>query len=211
MLGSRTDTVGGAVEGAPRRRRLNGTVPRIVAGWAGSLQLAVPPDGTRPTSDRTREALFSMLASRGAIEGARVLDLYAGSGAFGLEALSRGAASAVLVEKAPRAARVIRENVARLRRAASGPLDAEVVQQAVRSYLAGARPGVGLAFLDPPYDLADAEVAADLVALAPLLLPDAVVLVERSSRSPVPALPPGLVLERTRTYGDTAVHVLTPG
>lgn len=184
-------------------------MPRIVAGWAGSLQLAVPPDGTRPTSDRTREALFSMLESRDAIEGAAVLDLYAGSGAFGLEALSRGAASAVLVEKAPRAAKAIRGNVARLRRAAPGPLDAQVVQQSVATFLAaGGR--FGLVFLDPPYDLPDADVAADLAALAPLLTEDAVVLVERSSRSPAPLLPPGLLLERTRTYGDTAVHLLTP-
>jgi 16S rRNA (guanine966-N2)-methyltransferase len=79
----------------------------------------------------------------------------------------------------------------------------------VEAYLAGAPGGVGLAFLDPPYDLPDARVAADLAALAPLLAPDAVVLVERSSRSPVPALPDGLALERSRTYGDTAVHVLS--
>ncbi|RIX28452.1 RsmD family RNA methyltransferase [Amnibacterium setariae] len=183
---------------------------RIVAGWAGSLQLAVPPEGTRPTSDRTREALFSMLESRDAIGGARVLDLYAGSGAFGLESLSRGAASAVLVDKAPRAVRVLRENAARLRKAARGPLEVNVVQQSVHPFLASAASGVGLAFLDPPYDLSDEHVAADLVALAPLLTPEAVVLVERSSRSPEPALPASLVLERTRTYGDTAVHVIAP-
>lgn len=184
-------------------------MPRIVAGWAGSLQLAVPSDGTRPTSDRTREALFSVLESRDAIEGAAVADLYAGSGAFGLEALSRGAASAVLVEKAPRAARVIRDNVARLRKAAPGPLDVQVVQQSVATFLAsGGR--FGLVFSDPPYDLPDADVAADLAALAPLLTDDAVVLVERSSRSPALLLPPGLALGRTRTYGDTAVHLLTP-
>jgi 16S rRNA (guanine966-N2)-methyltransferase len=185
-------------------------MPRIVAGWAGSLQLAVPPDGTRPTSDRTREALFSMLESRDAIAGAAVLDLYAGSGAFGLESLSRGAASAVLVEKAPRAVRVIRDNIGRLRKAAPGPLDVQAVQQAVASYLATAAGGIGLAFLDPPYDLPDEQVEADLAALAPLLVPEAVVLVERSSRSPLPVLPPALVLERTRTYGDTAVHVVVP-
>jgi 16S rRNA (guanine966-N2)-methyltransferase len=185
-------------------------VPRIVSGWAGSLQLAVPPDGTRPTSDRTREALFSMLEARDAIAGAAVVDLYAGSGAFGLEALSRGAASAVLVERAPRAARTIRDNVARLRKAADGPLDVQVVQQAVSGYLAQAPGGIGLAFLDPPYDLSEADVAADLIALAPLLIPEALVLLERSSRSPEPVLPADLVLERTRTYGDTAVHLLTP-
>jgi 16S rRNA (guanine966-N2)-methyltransferase len=185
-------------------------VPRIVAGWAGSLQLAVPSDGTRPTSDRTREALFSMLESRDAIAGAAVLDLYAGSGAFGLEALSRGAASAVLVEKAPRAVRVIRDNIARLRKAAPHPLEVQAVQQTVGSFLSRAEGGVGLVFLDPPYDLPDGDVEGDLAALVPLLAPDAVVLVERSSRSPAPALPAGLLLERSRPYGDTAVHVIVP-
>lgn len=183
-------------------------MPRIVAGWAGSLQLAVPADGTRPTSDRTREAIFSMLEARDAVEGAAVLDLYAGSGAFGLEAVSRGAASAVLVEKAPKAVRVVRDNIARLRRAAREPIDVRVVQQAVGAFLAAAQADVGLAFLDPPYDLPDDQMAADLAALAPLLTADAVVVVERSSRSPAPVLPAGLVLDRTRIYGDTAVHVL---
>ncbi|WP_375388895.1 RsmD family RNA methyltransferase [uncultured Amnibacterium sp.] len=185
-------------------------MPRIVAGWAGSLQLAVPPDGTRPTSDRTREALFSMLEARDAIRGAAVVDLYAGSGALGLEAVSRGAASAVLVEKAPRAVRTIRDNVRRVERAAPAPIEVRVAPQSVEAFLAGAAGGIGLAFLDPPYDLPDAQVAADLAALAPLLVPDAVVLVERSSHSPAPLLPPGLELERTRAYGDTAVHVLVP-
>ena len=186
-------------------------VPRIVAGWAGSLQLAVPPDGTRPTSDRTREALFSMLDARGAVEGAAVLDLYAGSGAFGLEAMSRGAASAVLVERAPRAAKVVRDNLARLRKAAPGPLDVQVAQQAVRAHLAQPGPAADLVLLDPPYDLGDDDVAGDLVALLPRLGPEPVVLLERSSRSPEPVLPPGLLLERTRRYGDTAVHVLVRG
>ena len=185
-------------------------MPRIVAGWAGSLQLAVPSDGTRPTADRTREALFSMLESRDAIADAAVADLYAGSGAFGLEALSRGAASVVLVDKAPRAVQVLRANAARVRRAAPGPVEVRVVQQSVEAFLAAADGGLGLVLLDPPYDLPDARIEADLVALAPLLTSDAVVLVERSSRSPAPALPPTLELERTRRYGDTAVHVVAP-
>ena len=185
-------------------------MPRIVAGWAGSLQLAVPPDGTRPTSDRTREAIFSMLEARDAIEGAAVVDLYAGSGALGLEALSRGAASVVLVEKAPRAAKVIRDNVGRMRKAAPGPLDATVVQQSVSTWLGSAAPGIGLAFLDPPYSIPDAQVVGDLAALVPLLTEDAVVLLERSSRSGDPALPPGLELVRTRSKGDTALHLLVP-
>ncbi|MFD1722486.1 16S rRNA (guanine(966)-N(2))-methyltransferase RsmD [Amnibacterium endophyticum] len=186
-------------------------MPRIVAGWAGSLQLAVPPDGTRPTSDRTREALFSMLEARDAVDGAAVLDLYAGSGALGLESLSRGAASAVLVERAPRAARVIRENVARLRRAAPAPLDVRVAQQAARAFLAAPGGAFDLVLSDPPYDLAEADVAADLVALLPHLTAEPLVLLERSVRSPAPVLPDGLVLERTRTYGDTAVHLLVRG
>lgn len=206
MLRGATDNAG---DPAPPAVREAWRVPRIIAGWAGSLQLAVPPDGTRPTSDRTREAVFSMLESRHAIAGAAVLDLYAGSGAFGLEALSRGAASAVLVEQAPKAARAIRGNLERLRRAAPGPLDAQVAQQTVGAYLAAAPAGIGLAFLDPPYDAPPGQVAADLEALAPLLTPDAVVLVERASRSPAPVPPAPLRLERTRTYGDTAVHVLT--
>lgn len=186
-------------------------MPRIVAGWAGSLRLAVPQGGTRPTSDRMREALFAGLQARGAVEGARVLDLYAGSGALGLEALSRGAASAVLVERAPRAARAIRDNVARLRRAAEHDLDVRVVQQAVRPFLARAGEPVDLVLLDPPYDLADAEVDADLAALLPRLSPDALVVVERSARSRAPLPPAGLALERTRVSGDTAVHLLVRG
>lgn len=185
-------------------------MPRIVAGWAGSLQLAVPPDGTRPTSDRTREAIFSMLEARDAIEGAAVVDLYAGSGALGLEAMSRGAASVVLVEKAPRAAKVIRDNVGRMRKAAPGPFDATVVQQSTSTWLGSAAPGIGLAFLDPPYSIPDAQVAGDLAALVPLLTPDAVVLLERAARSGDPVLPPGLELVRSRSKGDTAVHLLVP-
>lgn len=185
-------------------------MPRIIAGWAGSLQLAVPPTGTRPTSDRTREALFSMLEARDAIAGAAVLDLYAGSGAFGLEALSRGAASAVLVERAPRAARTLRDNAARLQRAAPGRLEVRVDQRAVDAYLAGASATADLVFSDPPYDVDEDQVARDLVALVPLLRPDALVLLERSSRSPAPVLPEGLELERTRLYGDSAVHLLVP-
>lgn len=204
MLRRRSDTRAAA------RIHQAGGVPRIVAGWAGSLQLQVPPDGTRPTADRTREALFSILDARGAVQDAAVLDLYAGSGALGLEALSRGAASAVLVEQAPRAVRALRKNVARLARAAPGPLDVAVAARSVRAFLVGASGPFDLVFADPPYDLPDAEVGGDLRALAPLLAPDALVVVERSSRSPAPPLPEGLVLDRTRGYGDSAVHLLTP-
>src|SRR5689334_15415760 len=119
---------------------------RIVAGFAGSLALQVPKSGTRPTSDRVREAIFSALDARDAVRGARVLDRYAGSGALGLEAVSRGAASAVLVEKNAAAAQVCRRNATALiaaarssSRQASHPLPTiEVRASAVAPYLTGA-------------------------------------------------------------------------
>ena len=115
---------------------------RIIAGFAGSLRLAVPPSGTRPTSDRVREAIFSALSARDAIEGARVLDLYAGSGALGLEAASRGAAEVMLVEKVKQAAELCRANTAKV--LASAPRDArpmiETSSQPVQAFLAGAAP-----------------------------------------------------------------------
>jgi 16S rRNA (guanine966-N2)-methyltransferase len=196
-------------------------VTRIIAGFAGSLALAVPGAGTRPTSDRVREAIFSALESRDVIRGARVLDLYAGSGALGLEAASRGAASVTLVERGPVAARVCRENADRVRRSAAQANRAEangaqggapsiaVAHQAVRSFLDAAG-GTNadpwdLVFLDPPYELGDDELLAALRALTPLLAPDAVVLVERAARSGEPAWPTPLQLDRSRSYGDTTL------
>lgn len=182
---------------------------RIIAGVAGSLALAVPRSGTRPTSDRVREAVFSALDARELVDGARVLDLYAGSGALGLEAASRGAAEVVLVERAREAAAAARRNAERVTRAGAGA-GIRVVVQAVRGYLEGA-PGLwDLAFLDPPYELANAELAQELAALVPLLAPDAVVVVERSSRDPEPGWPAGLVLDRRTAYGETAVFWLSP-
>jgi 16S rRNA (guanine966-N2)-methyltransferase len=192
-----------------------GGVPRIIAGWAGSLPLTAPPSGTRPTSDRVREAIFSALDARDAVRGAAVLDLYAGSGALGLEAVSRGAASATLVDRSASAGKAMRENLARLRRAhpdGSRP-DVRIVVKTVGGYL-GSLPAdqrVGLVFLDPPYDLSEAAVQHDLEALVPHLTPDAVVVLERSSRGPAPRVwQQGLTADRVRTYGDTAVHLLVP-
>ena len=117
---------------------------RIIAGFAGSLTLAVPRSGTRPTSDRVREAIFSALEARDAIDGASVLDLYAGSGALGLEAASRGAAEVVLVEKARAAAEVCRRNADAITRAARGAGEKPRIRVAVRgvaSYLEAAASG----------------------------------------------------------------------
>lgn len=176
---------------------------RVVAGSAGGRRLAVPDGrGTRPTSERVREAVFSALvAARGGLAGDAVLDLFAGSGALGLEALSRGAGSAVLVESDRRAAAVARANAAAL------GLPARVVAGTVARHLAGPPAPVDVVFADPPYELADAALAGVLAALAGGWLRDgADVVVERSSRSPAPAWPAGLEPGRVRTYGDTAVH-----
>jgi 16S rRNA (guanine966-N2)-methyltransferase len=179
---------------------------RIIAGFAGSLALAVPRSGTRPTSDRVREAIFSALEARDAIDGAVVVDLYAGSGALGLEAASRGASEVVLVERAKPAADVCRRNAAAVVRAARGRAPrVRVEARAVASYLEAAAGGVDLAFIDPPYDLGERELARDLELLAPRLAEDATVVVERSSRSPEPTWPDGIAPERRRDYGETTL------
>ncbi|MGR2751460.1 RsmD family RNA methyltransferase [Agromyces arachidis] len=179
---------------------------RIIAGFAGSLALAVPRSGTRPTSDRVREAIFSALEARDAVEGAVVLDLYAGSGALGLEAASRGAGEVVLVERAKPAADVCRRNAAAIVRAGRGAAPRiRVEARSVAAYLESAPAGVDLAFIDPPYDLGERELARDLELLAPRLSPDARIVVERSSRSPEPAWPDGIEPERRRDYGETTL------
>jgi 16S rRNA (guanine966-N2)-methyltransferase len=186
-------------------------VTRIIAGFAGSLQLAVPRFGTRPTSDRVREAMFSALDARDLIAGARVLDLYSGSGALGLEAASRGAAHVTLVDKANAASKIARDNAARVRRsapAAGASPDIVVSSQPVQSFLGGSLATWDVVFLDPPYELGGLELVHNLEALVPRLAPDAVVVVERSGRDPVPAWPDGLRFDRRSDYGETAVFWL---
>jgi 16S rRNA (guanine966-N2)-methyltransferase len=179
---------------------------RIIAGFAGSLTLHVPRSGTRPTSDRVREAIFSALEARDELAGARVLDLYAGSGALGLEAASRGAAEIVLVERAKPAAEVCRRNAQAIERAAKGAAPRiRVVAQAVATFLEQRAGEVDLVFIDPPYELADAELARILDLVVPHLSAHATVVVERSSRSPEPAWPDGLGRDRRRDYGETTL------
>ena len=176
---------------------------RIIAGEARGRRLQVPVgDGTRPTSDRAREGLFSSLQSLGDVEGARVLDLYAGSGALGLEALSRGAVSATLVEDDPLALNAIRDNVATTRLTG-----AFVVPMKVEVFLAtDAEPRYDVVFVDPPYD---DDVAATLAALIPWLAEEAVVAVERRSRGPELEWPEGLRAERSRRYGEATLWYAT--
>lgn len=180
---------------------------RIIAGFAGSLTIAVPGFGTRPTSDRVREAIFSALEARDAIDGMRVLDLYSGSGALGLEAASRGAAHVTLVD---RVIQTSKANAAKVLRQA--PRDAPAIVttgQPVQAFLNSALEQWDLVFLDPPYEMGLPELTHNLESLVPRLAPDAVVVLERSSRTPAPAWPEGLELERRKNYGDTAVYWLS--
>lgn len=179
---------------------------RIVAGTAGGRRLRVPPAGTRPTSDRVREALFSALDARIDFDGIRVLDLYTGSGALGLEALSRGAAHALLVEADRKAAAVVRGNIADV-----GLPGAELRVATVASVLAlGGAGEFDLVLSDPPYAVDTDAVLDDLRALADgWLAPDALVVVERSSRSPEIAWPEGYSAMKPRKYGETRLEMAT--
>jgi 16S rRNA (guanine966-N2)-methyltransferase len=187
-------------------------VTRIIAGFAGSLTLKVPSAGTRPTSDRVREAIFSALEARDAIDGMRVLDLYAGSGALALEAISRGAASAVLVEKSYAAVQVCKANAALVAgRAGKGARPSiQVIGKPATSYLSSALDTFDLVFIDPPYEVGGLELDHVLEGLVPRLAADAVVALERSSRTHAPAWPAGLGLDKVSRYGETAVYWLSP-
>lgn len=179
---------------------------RIIAGTAGGRRLAVPPRGTRPTSDRVREALFSALEHDPGLGGAAVLDLCAGSGALGLEALSRGAGHALLVESDRRAAGVLRRNVADL-----GLPGAEVRAAPAAAVLGAPAPrAYDVVLVDPPYDVPDAEVAGWLAAARAhgWLVDGAVVVVERRSGTAFP-WPAPLEGVRERRYGDTVLHIGT--
>jgi len=179
-------------------------VTRIIAGAAGGRRITVPPAGTRPTSDRVREALFSALVADPGLDGAAVLDLCAGSGALGLEALSRGATHALFVESDRRAAGVLRRNVAAL------ALPGAAVRAATAAAVLGAPAdrAYDVVLVDPPYATPDAEVAGWLAAAHAhgWLAADAVVVVERGRGGAFP-WPPPLRGVRERRYGDTVLHV----
>ncbi|RKT77457.1 16S rRNA (guanine966-N2)-methyltransferase [Terracoccus luteus] len=184
---------------------------RIISGVAGGRRLRTPPgSGTRPTSDRVREALFSRLEHQGLLDATAVLDLYAGSGALGLEAASRGATRVLLVEAAAKAAATARANVATV-----GLPGVRVVTDTVeRTLRGGPHDGIryDLVLLDPPYDVSEDDLAAVLALLVEhgWLGPDPVVVVERSTRTPQPTWPPGLELSGEKRYGETAVWFAEP-
>jgi 16S rRNA (guanine(966)-N(2))-methyltransferase RsmD len=173
---------------------------RVVAGQFGGRRLAAPRGtGTRPTADRVREALFSLL---GPIEGLRVLDLFAGSGALGIEALSRGAAEATFVDSAPRAVRAVADNLREL-----GIEGATVARQDARAFLRKASAAgrqYDLVFLDPPYRRAGGLGPELSQALPGVLLPAARVASESDRRSPLEL---SLKLAVERRYGDTLIQI----
>jgi 16S rRNA (guanine966-N2)-methyltransferase len=178
---------------------------RIIAGSARGRRLRTPPGGdTRPTTDRVREALFSALeASLGSLAGLRFLDLYAGSGAVGLEAMSRGAGVATLVESDRRTVKLVQAN--------ADALDfhrAEVLGLPVtRAVAQPPRAPYDVVFLDPPYGLASVDVEKVLAMLVEhgWLAHGATVVVERSARDPEPAWPDGIAADRSKSYGDTTL------
>ena len=180
---------------------------RIVGGIYGGRRLSAPPGReTRPTSDRVREALFAILEARaeegtGALAGARVLDLFAGSGALGLEALSRGAANAVFVDSAQAAVKAVRANLAAL--GLEAPVHRRDASAALRdAALRG--DAYDLVFLDPPYRPAAGLAAQLREALPAVLAPGARVVAESDRRAPLPL---GLAVHDERRYGDTLIRI----
>ena len=171
---------------------------RIITGKAKGRRLVAPDTrDTRPVTDRVREAVFSMLGS--GVVGASVLDLYAGSGSFGLEALSRGATRAVFVENAHRALEALRKNITAV------GLGGTVVTSTVHEFLARSSGSFDLVFIDPPWSVQSPALASDLVALDPLLEPGAEVLMSRRHTDPLPETPKGWLVATDRRYGDTRI------
>lgn len=189
----------------PSGRNDGGDLTRIIAGIAGGRRIAGPPRGTRPTTDRVREALFNVVTARRNLAGLSVLDLYAGSGALGLEALSRGAASALFVESDPRSAAVITRNIAAL-----GLSGATVRRGTVTAIVsADAQAPVDLVLADPPYGVEAVEIESVLAALVTHRWARAgtVAVVERATSSAPLDWPAGWRPWKPRRYGDTRLEL----
>jgi 16S rRNA (guanine966-N2)-methyltransferase len=185
-------------------------VTRIIAGAIGSLQLKPAAKATRPTSDRVKESLFAKLDAMGVIEGAKVLDLFAGTGALGLESASRGATSIDLVERDRVAFGLLEQNVKNSlssfeKQGISNKIQAHNLD--AQRYLKSATAGFDLVFIDPPYDFPNSELEQLLLAVADLLSDEGLVVVERSSRSEQLVFD-ALQLQSSKRYGDTQVMLI---
>ncbi|TPF78990.1 RNA methyltransferase [Bifidobacterium sp. UTCIF-3] len=187
---------------------------RVISGRFKGVALATPKTGTRPTTDRTKEAIFSHLDSWGVLDGARVLDLFAGTGALGIEALSRGARELVAVESSRPAAALISKTLADLKRnrSWSADLNARVLVKKAETVAGGFGEPFGVIFIDPPYAYGTDECNQ---LLADLATGDAtnertVIMLERSIRSDDPAAPEGWAITERRNYGETAVFYIEP-
>lgn len=197
---------------------------RVIAGVAQGQKLAVPKSGTRPTSDRVKEAMFSTLDHYGLIaEQTRVLDLYAGSGALGIEMLSRGCKSATFVDMSHAAIKCIKSNVDKCQFASAQTLESEakvvIAQAKVDSYLIQAVENLQrspeqmrndmcyeVVFIDPPYDLSEEKLSYGLSLLAQLLTTESIAVIERSARSPEPKLDDRLEIFNVKNYGETVLY-----
>lgn len=177
---------------------------RVIAGSLRGRKLAVPRAGVRPTSDRVREALFARL---GALDGTRVLDLYAGSGALGIEALSRGARSAVFIDRAATSCAVLRRNLESLGLAGRSRVVRADLPLGLRRLPPGER--FELVLADPPYGESEIGEALGVLVRQHRLAVDATLVVERERRHPLPAIA-GLALLDERRYGDTVIARLGP-
>ena len=185
---------------------------RIIGGIAGSRKLESPAKATRPTSDRIRESIFSMLDARDLLEDAKVLDLYAGTGALALESISRGAALAHMVERDGKAAAVCVANAKSVQKVMVEELaevETKVINKSVSSFLSAPTTiGYNVVFIDPPYEVPNSEITENLKALLPSLAMNAVLVIERSSRTEKFEVPAGFESGEEKHYGDTAIYWL---
>lgn len=187
---------------------------RVISGRFKGFSLDAPKTGTRPTTDRVKEALFSHLEVTGALENACVLDLFAGTGALAFEALSRGATSATLVDAAPAAIALLKQAAQRVKKLGAWEpgLRLEVRRAKAQTFVQhlSEAEGYSLVFLDPPYDFSEADFNDLLAALAQsgALSAEAVIVTERSARSADPVAPRGWEVEQSRGYGETKIEYL---
>ncbi|PJM73227.1 16S rRNA (guanine(966)-N(2))-methyltransferase RsmD [Bifidobacterium primatium] len=187
---------------------------RIIAGRFKGFEITTPKSGTRPTTDRTKEAIFSHLMAINILPDARVLDLFAGTGALGIEALSRGAKSLVAVEAAGPAASMLGKSFARLKKSKAWEPDmgARVVRTKAEKYVGMQGEGVrgesfDLIFIDPPYafETNDCNALMQMLVSGKIVDSRGVIMLERSARSDEPTAPEGWEITQSRKYGETAV------